>query len=140
MKIRRLFRFRRKKKYIEVPRRSRVPLYISWAILLTMGGASLWSVAVIDCNSSQVGWNRRPTEFAAALTPAWDKLTVTVFGQTCSVFLGPAGRIRELPALVGETYGYGQPAPLREGRLLLGWGYRRSEFIREAFLTLRQNG
>lgn len=133
-------RNRRKKKYIDVPRRSRVPVYAAGAILLTMLAASLWGVAVIDCNSSQVGWNRRPTEFAVALTPGWDRLSLTLFGRQGSIPLGPAGRVRELPALIGKASGYGQPAPLREGRLLLGLCYRRSDFVREAFETLHESG
>lgn len=135
----RMRRPQREKAYIDRPRRSRLPLYATGTILLAAFAVSLWSVAVIDCNSSQMGWNRRPTEFAATLSPTWDNLTVTAFGQTRRIFLGPAGRVRELPGLIGEANDYGQPALLREGRLLLRWGYGRSEFIRQAFRTLRQN-
>lgn len=131
-----MFRFRRKKPYVDVPRRSRVPVYVAGGLLTVMLAASLWGVAVIDRNSSMVGWNRCPTEFALTLTPRWDRLAVTVFGQKYSVSLGKAGRVRELPRLVGEVSGYGQPALLRESRLLLSWGARRMGFIREAFETL----
>lgn len=133
--FRRMFR-RRKKKYIERPRRSRWPVTVTLLLLTVMLAASVWGVAVIDCSSSMVGWDRRPTEFAVALTPGWDKLRVTVFGRQYGVTLGQGDRVRRAVTQTVHSLPYTRPALWREGELLMRTGVQHMDFVRRAYATL----
>ena len=76
-------------RYVRVPRRHRLPLVLSWAVVAAIFAAAVWSVAVIDRNSCAIGWNTQRTELAVSCQT--DRITVTVFGQSRVIEFHPAG-------------------------------------------------